>query len=394
MVTHVSKYIPLIGSIAAACGLIVCTSAAFGCPFCTPMQKTLSEDLALRDVVVIAKLSDPRRGRTGNVGASASRKPTTTFTIDRILKGKSVLGDRTSIEAAFFGESKATDRFLLTGSDPRKLTWSAPVRLNNRQLEYVLALSKLPKEGPKRLEFFQKYLRDSDKLLADDAYNEFALAPYDLLKQLKKTMNHDQLVEWINDPAIPANKRRLYLTMLGVCGTSEDLPMLEKRLRSSDPQDRAGLDALIACYLTLRGPQGVELIERLFFLQRNDNFSDSYPDVYSAIMALRFHGMQQNVIPRKRVLEALRCLLDNPAMADLIIPDLARWEDWSQLDRLVELFRSADSKTSSIRMWIINYARACPLPEAKRALEEFKKIDPDTYKHAMTFFPSLPGSSK
>ena len=33
-------------------------------------------------------------------------------------------------------------------------------------------------------------------------------------------------------------------------------------------------------------------------------------------------------------------MLDRPQLADLVIPDLARWEDWSVMDRLVELFKN------------------------------------------------------
>ena len=77
-------------------------------------------------------------------------------------------------------------------------------------------------------------------------------------------------------------------------------------------------------------------------------------------------------------------------MADLIIPDLARWEDWSQLDRLVAMFKSADAKTTYVRMPIINYVRACPLPAAKQALEEFQQIDPEAVKRSLTFFPTIP----
>ena len=103
------------------------------------------------------------------------------------------------------------------------------------------------------MEFFQHYLHDKDTIFAQDAYDEFARAPNEVVQQLKPRMDHDQLVKWINDPDVPASERRLFLTMLGVCGSEADLPMLEKRLRT-DPKAKSGLDALIACYLTLQGP--------------------------------------------------------------------------------------------------------------------------------------------
>ncbi len=77
----------------------------------------------------------------------------------------------------------------------------------------------------------------------------------------------------------------------------------------------------------------------------------------------------------------------------MVIPDLARWEDWTQIDRLSELFKSADEKSSWVRVPVINYLRACPLPEAAERLEELKEIDPAAFKRATSFFPVPKASS-
>ena len=82
-------------------------------------------------------------------------------------------------------------------------------------------------------------------------------------------------------------------------------------------------------------------------------------------------------------------MLDRPELADLVIPDLARWEDWSVMEQLVKLFKTADEKTSWVRVPVINYLRACPLPEAKQHLTSLEKIDPDAVRRASTFFPVL-----
>ena len=140
---------------------------------------------------------------------------------------------------------------------------------------------------------------------------------------------------------------------------------------------------MIACYLLLKGPDGVPLVEKQFIL----NSKAEYADTYAAIMALRFHGTDVHVIPRERVVAALRLMLERPNLADLVIPDLARWEDWSSMDKLVTLFKTADEKTSWVKVPVINYLRACPLPEAKAKIKELEKIDPEAVKRANTFFP-------
>ena len=80
-------------------------------------------------------------------------------------------------------------------------------------------------------------------------------------------------------------------------------------------------------------------------------------------------------------------MLDRPQLADLVIPDLAKWEDWSQMARLVSLFKDADEKSSWVRVPVINYLRACPLPKSKEHIKELEKVDPAAVKRARTFFP-------
>ena len=146
---------------------------------------------------------------------------------------------------------------------------------------------------------------------------------------------------------------------------------------------------MLGCYLMLAGTEGMALVEELFL----KNPQAEYADTYAAIMALRFLGTETEAVPRERILEGLHCLLDRPELADLVIPDMARWEDWSQVERLVKLFKEADSKSSWVRVPIINFLRACPNPEAKSHLEELARIDPDAVKRAETFFPFGGGGS-
>jgi hypothetical protein len=158
---------------------------------------------------------------------------------------------------------------------------------------------------------------------------------------------------------------------------------MEQMIRNEDRQVRAALDALIACYLNLTHGDGMPLVEDLFL----KNTNAEYTDTYAAIMALRFHGQETKVVPKARLTEAMRHMLDRPQLADLVIPDLARWQDWSVMDRLVKLFKNADDDSIWVRVPVINYLRACPLPEAKTYIEELAKIDPEAVKRASQFFP-------
>ncbi len=362
------------------------SAAALACPFCTSESQTFSEEINTMDVAVIARLAKapPQSDQPGDEIAKA------TFEITQVIKGDGLVKIGDKIETLYFGDGAPGKSFLVMGIDPPRIMWSTPLPLTERAQGYLNAVLKLPKDSHERLVFFQKYLEDDDELLARDAYDEFARAPYTQVKEIKDDMNHEQIVAWIKDPNVPASRRRLYLVMLGVCGDEQkDAPMLEEFMRSSDRKAKSGLDALIACYLTLKGEPGLPLVEELFLA----NPKADYADTYSAIMAIRFHGTEGGVISKKPLVASLHHMLARPELADLVIPDLARWEDWGAIDKLMELFKTADEKSSWVRVPVVNYLRACPLPRAKELLKECEKIDPASYKRAMTWFPGTPAAT-
>lgn len=305
------------------------------------------------------------------------------FEIISVLHGQGLVEPHQKIRVNYFGKAKPDQQFLLMGVDPPELLWSSPLPVSDVAIDYIKSLTQLPKDRLERIAFFLPYLEHSESILARDAYDEFAKTPYADIKSLKDQLNHAKLLEWIQDTSLPADRKRMYLVMLGVCNQPADAALLEKLLRSEDENQRGGLDSMIACFLTLRGAEGLPLVDELFL----NNKKSQYADTYAAIMALRFHGTEGGIIDKDRVLESMRLILDRPELADLVIPDLARWEDWTQIDKLSQLFKSADEKSSWVRVPVINYLRACPLPEAEQALAELKEIDPAAFKRATSFFP-------
>ena len=107
---------------------------------------------------------------------------------------------------------------------------------------------------------------------------------------------------------------------------------------------------------------------------------------------MRFHASEGKVVEKKRLLEGFHYMLERPELADLVIPDLARFEDWAPIDKLFDLYKKADEKTSWVRVPVVNYLRVCPLPKAKELLKECEKIDPQAVKRANTFFPATPAT--
>ena len=338
---------------------------------------TFSEQLTSNDVVVVARLLEvPPPSDDPDADF-----PKAQFEIVQVIKGVDFVAPEMKFSTQLVGTYPVGERFLVMGVDPPKLAWTTPMKASDRVFQYLQDIQSLPAKGPKRLEFFQNFFEDKESILAFDAYDEFALASYADLIAMKDQLQHDKLIAWILDPEISVNRRRLYFTLLGICGTAEDTKILEELIRSNDRKKRAGLDALIASYLTLKGPAGVDLIEEIFLV---DTEAD-YVDANAAVMALRFHGTELKLIPKERIVVAIRHLLDRPKMADMIIPDLARWEDWTVMERLVQMFKDADEESNWLRVPVITYLRACPKPEAKVYIEELSKIDPESVRRADFF---------
>jgi hypothetical protein len=377
-------------NLAIIIALLACLYAlnfAAACPFWSAPARTLSEDLAASDIVVFARLVEK-----GTVGVDPSvtatdQRAEAQFEITKVIKGNEHLADAKKIEAFYFGDAEPGALFLISGMVLPEIKWSTPLPLSERGEEYVSSLLSLPEKGPDRLSFFWQFLEDGDSLLAQDSYDEFARASYSDVTAMKGKLDRERLIDWINSPDLAQSRRRLYFTLLGVCGEKEDIAMLEDMMKSKDRKAKAGLDALIGCYLALDGPQGMSLVEELFLKKKDAE----YADTYAAIMAIRVMGQESEVVPRARLLEALHYMLDRPDLADLVIPDLARWEDWAVMDRMVQLFKDANPGSNFVRVPVVNYLEAASRQknevgeQAKSAIDELTLIDPEAVKRAKAY---------
>lgn len=411
----------------AVVAAMMLANTIWACPFCDPTQATLSEELSAADASVIAVLETPIKSASsgdtapendpfeeGDSGPYAGAK----FKVVEVIRGDLKPGD--IIEAIYFGEEAKDKQFLINGVQGDLLDWGSPLPLTPEAAAYVQLLPKLPADGPDRLLFFTGYLENPDPLLAQDAYDEFARAPYQDLIDIKDSLDRPQIVEWILDSQIGPTRRRLYLTMLGVCGTPEDVatleslleynydalqpglatminlmgvtgsaigvPVVDELVRADVRSKQQCLDALIAAYLKLKGPDGLELVEERFL--KNPNAE--YTQLYSTIMALRFHGEESFEIPKERLVQSLRLLLDNDEIADQVIPDLTRWEDWEIMDRLVEKFKASD-EDGWIRQPVVSYLLTAAEQggeigeKANAAVAELEQIDPEGVKRARSY---------
>jgi hypothetical protein len=371
-----------LAAIAWAAALVVGVSSADALPICFHYVPTLSEELRAGDAAVIVRLVD----RPPQPPADAAKEPLPcSFEVVEVLKGEEHLARLSQgkrpyrIKIVQSGEHPLGTLFLAFGVTADNPVWNTPIELRSAaSLQYVRALPKLANKGLLRATFFLDYLEHQDSLLAIDAYDEFAKFDYSQLAEFKKHLPREKLIEWIGEPRVPTEHRRLYLRMLSHCAVADDLEMLENLIARRDDPMRKALDASIFCYLTLKGPAGMPLVESLFLKNADAEFADTY----SAVSALRLVGSDTSAVSHRRLAEGLRHVLARPAIADLVIDDLAKWQDWSAMPRLAELFKTADPKASWVRVPVLNYLRACPLPEAARHVEFLEKLDPEAANRA------------
>ena len=363
---------------------------ASACPFCSAIANTLSEDLSKSQVAVVAKWLDTERNRAG---VARSLKTTERdaedplalkdFEITRVYKGGSKFklnGKR--IQATFRGQPEPNRIYLVFGFVDETINWTQAVPLRAESLMYLDELPKLPPPGPDRLKHFLRYLDHREKALADDAYNEFARAPYSDVQGLRASLDRNWLLERIANPSSDARRRQLYLTLLGVCGQPSDAEAVWQTIERVEASNEIGLDAAIACFLTLTKSDGLARIRDRYLARPNESANH-------AIMAIRFHGEELKAISRKELGDALMLVLDRPKLADLAIADLSRWEIWTAVKPMAKLFRMAE-ENSTTRVAAARFLMTCPTPEGKQLLAELSKFDPVSVRNARGFQPMPP----
>ena len=344
------------------------------CPFCSAVALTFTETINQQQVAVVAKLIEKPEPPT----VDSYDFPDGKFEIVGVLKGKDVVNIGMTFKTQVVGVYPVGQKFLIMGQGAPDISWTAPIKANERVFDYLKEIRELPESGPDRLVFFQQFFEDKNKILAVDAYDEFAAASYEDLITLKDKMQREKLLKFIKSPKTTINRRRLYFTMLGICGQPEDVEFLEGLIKSDNRKQQAGLDALVGCYLTLNGKKGLPLIEEKFLANKDAD----YVDLTNVMEALRFMATETDVLSTDDIIPAVRKILDNSEHADIVIEDLARWGDWSVMEKLVERFKSVNEEDTWQRVPILSYLLECPKPEAKEYIKELKKIDPQSFERA------------
>lgn len=367
--------------IALILGLTQSLQPSMACPFCTAVPSTISDDLEEANCAVLARI----------IQVVPPSRPEDVQTLRMhvldCLKGKPTLPEKfETLETQAGGSWKEGDRCLVLGYVSPALgptpIWSSPTPLSEEGQTYVRQLATLGQDPLTRLIQVLPYLHCSDAIVADDAYNEFAEASIDDLRRIRDHLSRQALLERLQNDQVPPHRRRLLWVLLSIVGTRDDLVMVQSRLLApSEKPVEPGLDAAIACYLSLGDERELRWLENHFLNPEHAEFSRAY----AAITALRVHGEEIGVIPRPRLAQALARVLPRTDLADLVIADLARWERWEYRETIAKLFEKIDPATEHLKTPIIAYLKQCPDAEAAIALEQIRQRDPEAVRRAEIF---------
>jgi hypothetical protein len=382
----------LSGCLAAVMAAIA-ANAVLACPFCEAPDVTLTQQVQQADAAALVQWVEgkPMDREAGNPGS------TTYEVIDLLHDSSGTLKPGSRFDIVRYRPGKPGDLFLMLGSYTTTIEWGSPIEVTETSYNYIKQAPTKEASAKERLTYFVRFLEYSDRLVADDAYAEFASAPYEDVASIVDKFPREKLREWIVDEKTPVNRMGLFGLMLGLCGGPDDAQLMEQKILEPSEGFRIGIDGIMTGYVLITGEPGLALLEKEKLTDKTESFSEQM----ACAQMLRFlwtYGKDRFSPDRLRA--AMRKLIDNPKIADLAVTDLSRWEDWESMPRLIELYGQPGYDPPHVRRKFIHFMWAAmdsvPKDAAKKPdyavkAEDFvAKIeaeDPDIVKQAKkTYF--------
>ena len=242
---------------------------------------------------------------------------------------------------------------------------------------YLVRAPGLRTPWPKRLRYFARFLEHPNPLVAEDAYQEFAHAPYEAVAQVAPQLPPEKLRQWILDPEVIQARKGLYALLLALgaqdAAQREQAAGFLQRILVEQPDGfRSGLDGFIGAYLLAAGPAGLQWVRRRW-LAAPESDPGIQRHLLRALEVLHQYGPREL---RPGMALCAQRLLDYPAVRTEAIRTLARWQHWDSLPRLLALWEKTGRDDARLRRWIVGYLLLCPRPQARRKLEQIRKQHP------------------
>ncbi|MEP3481093.1 MAG: hypothetical protein ABJZ55_17730 [Fuerstiella sp.] len=354
-----STFVAPICGILFALGCLLSIANASMCPFCDAPSLTLAEEIDQSEHVLLTKWV----GGTDPTDVSGG---TAKFEILEVATSEDAafeVGQTVELPQYLAGDKDA--QYLLLGPSIRVLDWQIPREVSEAGWKYLSDLPSpvtSPEAKIERLRYFVKYLQHSELAISNDAYGEFASAKYETIKALRDDFPREQLTKWIADPDTPVTRMGLYGLLLGLCGDDVAAAAMEKKILNPETSFRLGIEGVISGYLLIKGEDGLKVLEDKIIKSTTWTNSDGevkkvpFSEVFAVMQALRFMWTYEpEVINKDRLKQSMHELLERPELSDLVIADLARWNDWSKQDRLMAMYDDDNYAIPSVKRAIVRY---------------------------------------
>lgn len=386
-----------VGAFAVACLLVVTQEPLSGCPFCGVVGESLAGRRDAADAVVVGEAEGPaaadqavfpsQRFRMHQVlrGDVAAEDAAVNARVDRPVEGTAILFGK---KAGAAGEAKPA---------LRRLDWSA-VAADEMLLGYVVAAPGIREPAARRLEWFIARLEHPEPAIAEDAFTECGLAPFEAVRSAAAAFDAAKLRQWVGEPAIDQRRRGFYGLALGlVAATAADpaearacVAALHAAIEAPADDFRAGVDGLMAGILVAEGERGLDYLDGRGFFGPAGAPEMPPParprplDQRHLLSALRFAWESLGeTIPRHRIAVATARLLASPIVASDAAVDLARYRYWDAVDRVAGLWDTLGGDDPAVRRSVAGFLAACPLPAARRHLDRIRAAQPDLLDRAL-----------
>ena len=364
--------------------LFFISSTIFACPFCGPVKTPISHSIMRSSEAAVGESmmqaqADVQGQRHQSFLLLSKIIPTSTGRT--LMPLDSSVDVKASVETSFSGTALLFD---LPAAG-----WAA-IPADEMLIGYVLQAPPVKRNflsDTNRLEWFAKWLEHSNSIISNDAYAEYALAPFQEVQNSARAFDPKLVIDRLTDPALTPQRRGFYALLAGILSHTSTkqsqktcIDALTQALENQPSSDfQTGLDGIIAGLFIALGEKTLPLLEHQKLFQ-----SDASPiNQRHLLQALRFcWEYPSDTIARKKVVSITRELLTIPHLSREVIVDLSRYQDWESFDSIAKTWDTLGTENPFIRPTIIGYLLTCPLEKSSVKLTELRNKNIKTFEEA------------
>jgi hypothetical protein len=359
----------LVGVVLLAGSLAV--GSVHACPFCNASQ-TITQSVQEADVAFVAELSDSKPIVTQGTGGADGE---TKALLVKILKSHAAIEKSKEIVLPRYipaaEQQKVTYLVYATVIDGVVDPYRASPVDSKEMVDYLASAVEQPSRQPaERVAFFFKYLDHAEPTIANDAYAEFAAAPYKDVKDAASGFDADRIVGWLKNPRTEPYRFGLYGLLLGVCGRQEDATLIRSILEDPNKRPISGVDGLLGGLCVLDAKSGVDYTLKVLTNDQNDfNYR------YSALRTVKFIVSDMPEVSKDDLFDRMAPALSIADISDLVIDEFRRNKQWRQTGTILGIFTDPKFDVQVVKRAVVRYALKCPDPAAEKFVADLRAKD-------------------